>query len=386
MGFQTQAARRRGGSDYVSSNFPSPNPPPEHPAIPAQCPSTPHPTLWRRADRFVAVEGTSPVLIRNAKILTSARNGTEVVFGDVLPAKVVVLGVGYIPHALTHPPARPTSVYSALALEGWPSRVAQILPGSANNIGGKAFLIRLRPNAERSASAMLLEPPASTPPTTDPNSRRENPSDYSQMRMDSAWAVRAASDEARKIRDAQDVFCAPAETRLWDRKAALPKSLQGESQVDVLRGRVKLSVNCYEARSAESSISMNTPRSSHSPSHFRLSPLSVNSKTLQRGSNFPSPPGPSTTRGRIPAIALFASNARKSVARLRVRTPGGRFWQIMAMGCGLLRSGTTRTRAGVPDFDAGDGGWRWQARRSHSHHLVVALAFGDEDLPCNQKY
>ncbi|KAJ7866114.1 hypothetical protein B0H13DRAFT_2352696 [Mycena leptocephala] len=69
------------------------------PAIPAQCPSTPHPTLWRRADRFV--EGTSPVLIRNAKILTGARNGTEVVSGGALLEKGVVLGVSYISRALT---------------------------------------------------------------------------------------------------------------------------------------------------------------------------------------------------------------------------------------------------------------------------------------------
>ncbi|KAJ7833912.1 hypothetical protein B0H13DRAFT_2370146 [Mycena leptocephala] len=161
------------------------------PATPAQCPSTSHPTF---------VEGTLPVLIRNAKILTGARNGTEVVFGDVLPDKGVVLGIGYIPHALTHPPPKPTSVYSAPALDGasdgnsikapilpWLRSLdglntttrtvgyrggvttAQILPGSANNIGGQAFLIKLRPTAEHSASAMLLDPPASTPPTTAPS-------------------------------------------------------------------------------------------------------------------------------------------------------------------------------------------------------------------------
>ncbi|KAJ7863398.1 hypothetical protein B0H13DRAFT_2070462 [Mycena leptocephala] len=48
--------------------------------------------------------------------------------------------------------------------------------------------------------------------------------------MKCAWAFRAASDEARKIRDTQDVFCAHAEAGL----------LQWESLVDVLRGRVKV--------------------------------------------------------------------------------------------------------------------------------------------------
>ncbi|KIL67145.1 hypothetical protein M378DRAFT_330239 [Amanita muscaria Koide BX008] len=35
----------------------------------------------------------------------------------------------------------------------------QILPGSANNIGGQAFLIRLRPTPEGSASSKKSKPP-----------------------------------------------------------------------------------------------------------------------------------------------------------------------------------------------------------------------------------
>jgi hypothetical protein len=47
------------------------------------------------SDRYVT--GTSTTLLRNAKILTGARNGTEVVYGDVLLDKGVVIAVGYIP-------------------------------------------------------------------------------------------------------------------------------------------------------------------------------------------------------------------------------------------------------------------------------------------------
>jgi len=36
-----------------------------------------------------------------------------------------------------------------------------VLPGSADAIGGQAFTIKLRPTAERSSSAMVLEPPHS---------------------------------------------------------------------------------------------------------------------------------------------------------------------------------------------------------------------------------
>lgn len=36
---------------------------------------------------------------------------------------------------------------------------ANVLPGSANAIGGQAFTIKLRSTVERSSSAMVLEPP-----------------------------------------------------------------------------------------------------------------------------------------------------------------------------------------------------------------------------------
>ncbi|KAJ7888524.1 hypothetical protein B0H13DRAFT_2252760 [Mycena leptocephala] len=331
------------------------------PAIPAQCLAfraslepTPDFIASRAAhgsDRFV--EGTSPVLIRNAKILTGARNGTE----------GVILGVGYIPRALLRPNLQVIDaegkwispgivdshshlgVYSAPALEGasdgnsikapilpWLRSLdglnthddayrlaiaggvttAQILPGSANNIGGQAFLIKLRPTAERSASAMLLEPPLmlglnasdDRPKWRHMNLHRhacgENPSDtYSQTRMDSAWAFRAAYDEARKIRDAQDAFCARAEAGLWDGTAAFPESLQWESLVDVLRGRVKLSVHCYEAVDLDQLVRLSNEFKFPIASIHHAGETYLVSDLLKKA------------WGNIPAIALFASNARK---------------------------------------------------------------------------
>ena len=59
--------------------------------------------------------------------------------------------------------------------------------------------------------------------------------------MDSMWAFRSAYDEARKVKRAQDVFCAKAEAGLWDTIGNdFPESLQWEALVDVLRGRVKV--------------------------------------------------------------------------------------------------------------------------------------------------
>lgn len=51
--------------------------------------------LREGSDRWVP--GTPPTLLRNAKIWTGARNGTEMVYGDVLLDKGLIVAVGYIP-------------------------------------------------------------------------------------------------------------------------------------------------------------------------------------------------------------------------------------------------------------------------------------------------
>ena len=79
----------------------------------------------------------------------------------------------------------------------------------------------------------------------------ENPSGvYSITRMDTGWNFRQAYDTARTIRDQQDSFCAKAEAGSWQElgDSTFPEDLQWESLVDVLRGRVKLAVHCYEVR------------------------------------------------------------------------------------------------------------------------------------------
>lgn len=59
--------------------------------------------------------------------------------------------------------------------------------------------------------------------------------------MDTMWAFRHAYDEARKIKNAQDEYCAKAAAGLWDGLAAeVPKDLKWEALVDVLRGKVKV--------------------------------------------------------------------------------------------------------------------------------------------------
>ncbi|KAJ6616621.1 hypothetical protein B0H10DRAFT_2164595 [Mycena sp. CBHHK59/15] len=154
---------------------------------------------------------------------------------------------------------------------------AQVLPGSADNIGnrcGQAFLIKLRPTAECSTSILTLS--------------GENPDRlYKQTRMDTAWNFRHAYNEALKIKKAQDAFCDAAEHGAWDGKTEFPESFQWESLVDVLRVRVKLSVHCYEAVDLDALI------------------------RLSNEFEFPIACIHHAAWGNVPAIALFASNFRK---------------------------------------------------------------------------
>ena len=61
-------------------------------------------------------------------------------------------------------------------------------------------------------------------------------------RMDTAWSFRQAYDHARKVKEAQDDFCAKATRGDWAGLGDYPEDLQWEALVDVLRGRVKVRV------------------------------------------------------------------------------------------------------------------------------------------------
>ena len=138
--------------------------------------------------------------------------------------------------------------------------------------------MKLRPTKERSSSSMLLEPPhtlflnsSSATRDTRPRWRHmkhacgENPDrTYSQTRMDAAWEFRKAYATAREIRDKQDAFCAKAragELSTTEREEGFPEDLQREALVDVLRGRVKLSVHCYEAVDLDMIVRVRRPSS-----------------------------------------------------------------------------------------------------------------------------
>lgn len=51
-------------------------------------------------------------------------------------------------------------------------------------------------------------------------------------------------DKARQIKHVQDQYCAKAEAGQWKGLGEFPDDLQWEALVDVLRGRVKVSISC----------------------------------------------------------------------------------------------------------------------------------------------
>ncbi|KAI0832753.1 composite domain of metallo-dependent hydrolase [Trametes gibbosa] len=243
-----------------------------------------------RSDRFEP--GTRPTLLKNATLWTGARNGSEIVYGDILLDNGLVRGIGYIPETLyadrdgdvdivdahgawvtpglvdihTHlglisaPVTAGTLDFSsshgpilpwlrsidgfnthdegfALAVAGGVTSV-QVLPGSENIIGGQAFMVKLRKTSQRSPTSMLIEPPYTLNGTIpDPNW----PGRWRHLkqacgestrgygnRMDNIWALRSAYAEARKVRDAQDAFCVKAEAGLWN-------EIEGQSYPEDLR-------------------------------------------------------------------------------------------------------------------------------------------------------
>ncbi|KAG8864537.1 hypothetical protein FRB96_005040 [Tulasnella sp. 330] len=112
-----------------------------------------------------------------------------------------------------------------------------------------------------------------------------------------------AYEEARKIRDAQDIYCTKAEAGLWDSLASeVPKDLQWEALVDVLRGKVKststltllvtLMVLRGHCAKLSNEFEFHISAIHHAHSAYLVTPL------LEK------------FYGSKPAVAMFATNAR----------------------------------------------------------------------------
>ncbi|CCM03596.1 uncharacterized protein FIBRA_05734 [Fibroporia radiculosa] len=199
----------------------------------------------------------------------------------------------------------------ALSISGGVT-TALVLPGSANAIGGQGFTIKLRKTSERTPSSMLLEPPfqinSSFLETAErPRWRQmkhacgENPSRvYDFTRMDTVWAFREAYNKARQIKESQDAYCADA---LAGNHAVLgntpfPEDLQWEALVDVLRGRVKVQVHCYETVDLDDIVRLTNEFQFPIAAFHHAHEAYLVPDTLKKAYDHP------------PAVAMFATHAR----------------------------------------------------------------------------
>ncbi|KAJ3802991.1 carbohydrate esterase family 9 protein [Lentinula aff. detonsa] len=344
------------------------HPPPRHaPEILKRCQSLklipgPPPNFHRRreSDRFES--GTKPALIKNAKIWTGLNNGTQILHGDILLDKGIIMGVGHFGTALydndltvidaggrwvspgivdihSHLGDDPSPTLSgaedyysnadtivpwmrsldglnthdesyALSISGGVT-TSLVLPGSADAIGGQAYIIKLRKTAERSPSSMLLEPPyqinasepwdASLPPRWRhmKHACGENPSRvHSATRMDTIWAFRQAYNKATQIMKQQDEYCSKIEAGDLKDLGNFPQDLQWEALVDVLRNKVKVNIHCYEAVDLDGLVRLSNEFKFPIAAFHHASETYLTPELLKRA------------YGKAPAIALFATNSR----------------------------------------------------------------------------
>ncbi|KAF4546536.1 Amidohydrolase 1 [Lasiodiplodia theobromae] len=184
-----------------------------------------------------------------------------------------------------------------------------ILPGSGNNIGGEAFVIKHavgKPDGrlEVSAADMLADPDRTWRYMK--MACGENPKRiYGKVgehgpvsRMGESWEFRHAFEQAAKLVVAQDDWCSAAQANgLHAVETYLPQDLRWESLSAVLRGQVHVNTHCYTVPDLEAFIDHTNEfkfpiRAFHHAHETYIVP-----EILKRAWG-----------GRAPAAALFADN------------------------------------------------------------------------------
>ncbi|EPE09780.1 carbohydrate esterase family 9 protein [Ophiostoma piceae UAMH 11346] len=149
-----------------------------------------------------------------------------------------------------------------------------VLPGSANNIGGEAFVIKHavgveQGRAELSIASLLAAPDApelryikmacgENPKRVYGKSGEHGPT----SRLGEAWEFRHAFEQAAAVKQAQDDWCATAEQLSasdatgWTSKVSsyLPQEIRWETLAAVLRGQVFVNTHCYTVPDLESFV------------------------------------------------------------------------------------------------------------------------------------
>ncbi|KAH8080280.1 composite domain of metallo-dependent hydrolase [Cristinia sonorae] len=313
------------------------------------------------SDRFV--QGTGPVLIKNATIWTGRVEGLEEITGDLLLESGIIKAVGHAdPSALANLDNLVTvdadgawvtpgivdlhshigvtsSPYFSAANDGNSPKgpilpwlrvldalnthndayrlsvaggvtTALVLPGSANAIAGQAIVVKYRPSTSRSPIGLIVENPYSTNNTEYAPEKGlrwkhmkhacgENPNSvYHNTRMDTVWAFRQAYNKARDVKNAQDAYCSKARAGQWAGLGEFPTDYQWDPLVDVLRGRVKVHIHCYETVDLDDLVRITNEF------HF---PIAAFHHALE---TYLVPDTLKAAYGGTPAAALFATIAR----------------------------------------------------------------------------
>ncbi|GAA5942389.1 uncharacterized protein JCM15063_006228 [Sporobolomyces koalae] len=326
------------------------------------------------SDRFVP--GARPILIRNASVWTGQYDGNEILYNhdvlldqgliveinetihprlkdlDVIDAKGAWLtpgivdmhshiGVDSMPSLSgsddTNSVAAPTLPHLR-SLDGINTHdlafkrtvsggvtTSLVLPGSANSIGGQAFVIKLRPTEANTPDSLVVEMPWDVRlPSREQKPKGERPRwrrmkmacgenikrVHNQVRMDNSWNFRSAFDQARTLKLKQDAFCRNTlelharghALKEDDEKSEFPDDLKLEALVDVLRGKVLVNTHCYETTDLDQFVrhthEFEFPIAAFHHAHEAyLVPDLLKSAWPGNGSS-------------TPAVALFATNAR----------------------------------------------------------------------------
>jgi imidazolonepropionase-like amidohydrolase len=174
------------------------------------------------------------------------------------------LSADITPYVRTIDAIQPTD-YQLQVIKSGGVTTSLVLPGSGNNIGGEAFVIkhavgRADGRNETSISDLLADP--------DRNWRYmkmacgENPKHIHgkigergpTSRLGESWEFRHAFEEASKLLQEQDDWCQAASQDPNRVKGYLPNEIRWEALIGVLRGQVHVNVHCYTVTDLEAFV------------------------------------------------------------------------------------------------------------------------------------
>lgn len=185
-----------------------------------------------------------------------------------------------------------------------------ILPGSGNNMGGEAFVVKFAVGKQNGRTEISQQDMIADP---DRNWRYmkmacgENPKRvYGKVgergpfsRLGESWEFRHALEQARDYVQSQNEWCAAADSIGAENMATyLPQKLQWESLGAVLRGQVRLNTHCYTIPDLEAFVRHTNEFKFRLYAFHHAHQTYLVPEVLKR------------TWGGTPAVALFADNSK----------------------------------------------------------------------------